>query len=359
MTDPAPPPSGAAAPTEGRPTVQQILAKTQAFFAERGLDSPRADALLLVGAALGLERLQLILQHDRPLTDPELDAVRERVRRRARREPTHLILGERGFYTIDLKVIPGVLLPRPDTERLVEAALSALPRGEAAFVADVGCGSGAVGLTLAHERPELRVYCTDVAPEPLACTKDNAARLGLGERVAVLRGDLLSPIPESRPIDLVVSNPPYIRHGDIAGLDPEVRDWEPHLALDGGPDGLELYRRLLPEAARRARHAVLVEIGWDQGPDVSALFRAVGLTGVEVLKDYGGRDRVVRGWKAGSSWRPAGPPPVDEAPTLRAEPDRSPPSSLGADPDALVVELFEEVADPGLADLPVYTRDEG
>lgn len=352
MPDPAPP--SAAPPSEARPTVQQVLTKTQAFFAERGLDSPRADALLLVGAALGLERLQLLLQHDRPLSDAELEAVRERVRRRARREPTHLILGERGFYTLDLKVIPGVLLPRPDTERLVEAALSALPPGEPAFVADVGCGSGAVGLTLAHERPELRVYCTDVAPEPLACTKDNAARLGLSERVAVLRGDLLSPIPAHRPIDLVVSNPPYIPSADIAGLDPEVRDWEPHLALDGGPDGLALYRRLLPEAARRARHGVLVEIGWDQGPAVAALFREVGLTDVDVLKDYGGRDRVVRGWRADSPWRPAAPAPPEDAPTRRAPP----PGAPSAPPEELVVELFSQEQDPELAELPVYHRDE-
>jgi release factor glutamine methyltransferase len=161
--------------------------------------------------------MQLLLQHDRPLTEAELGAVREGVRRRARREPTHLIIGERGFFTVDLKVVPGVLLPRSDTERLVEAALQWLPKDAPAFVADIGCGSGAIGLTLAHERPQLRVYCVDLAAEALACTKDNVARLGLAERVAVLRGDLLTPIPAERPIDVVVSNPPYIPTADIAG----------------------------------------------------------------------------------------------------------------------------------------------
>ena len=354
MSDPQPPlpASPAAAPSSAAQTIGDVLRKTQQFFADRGLDSPRADALLLIGHALGMERMQLLLHHERPLSADELDEVRARVRRRARREPTHLILGERGFYTLDLKVVPGVLLPRPDTERLVEAALQWLPTEAPAYVADVGCGSGAIGLNLAHERKAVRAYCTDLSPEALACTKDNVARLGLSERVAVLRGDLLSPIPPDRPIDVVVSNPPYIPTADIAGLDPEVRDFEPHLALDGGADGLELYRRLLPAAVRRARQAVLVEIGWDQGAAVCALATAAGLHGVELLKDYGGRDRVVRGWVAGATWRPT--PAHAASPAPQEEPA---PSSEAPTTQPLVVEMFHDAQDPELEALPVFTRD--
>ncbi|MFM2244553.1 MAG: hypothetical protein RL071_627 [Pseudomonadota bacterium] len=353
---PSPPAASSAAATPPQ-TIGEVLQKTQRFFADRGLDSPRADALLLIGHALGLERMQLLLQHDRPLTEAELGAVREGVRRRARREPTHLIIGERGFFTVDLKVVPGVLLPRSDTERLVEAALQWLPKDAPAFVADIGCGSGAIGLTLAHERPQLRVYCVDLAAEALACTKDNVARLGLAERVAVLRGDLLTPIPAERPIDVVVSNPPYIPTADIAGLDPEVRDFEPHLALDGGADGLAVYRRLLPLAAARAREAVLVEIGWDQGPAVCALAAEAGLQGVELLKDYGGRDRVVRGWVRGARWRPAPPAAPDELPTARAPAGE--PEAVGADAaaGALTVEMFHAEQDPEMDALPVFNRD--
>lgn len=279
------------------PTIADILKKTESWFRERGVDSPRRQAQATIGLALGLDPLQVVLQHDKPLSDDELARIRPIVKRRAAREPWAYIEGSTGFHEYEFIVRPGVLCPRPDTETLVEAALAWIGKDDEnpTYIADVGCGSGCVGLTIAAQRPMVRLFATDLSDVALAVTRENAIALGIQARVAVLRGNLLDPIPASRPIDIVVSNPPYIPSADIEGLMPEVRDHEPRLALDGGPDGLDIYRILVPAAAKRARKAVLMEIGHDQGKAVAALFRAAGLFGVRVLKDLGGRDRVVVG----------------------------------------------------------------
>jgi release factor glutamine methyltransferase len=209
------------------------------------------------------------------------------------REPLAWILGSKGFWKVELYSPPGVLVPRPDTETLVEAALSWLPEGEERFVADVGSGTGAVGLSILVARPKAKLYATDLSPEAIAATRENASRLGLIERVGVLRGPLLSPIPAGRPIDLVVSNPPYIPSAQIATLAPEIREHEPRLALDGGPDGLDVYRALIPVGAARARVGVLVEVGDGQAAEVGALMQAAGLREVQTWRDLSGIERVV------------------------------------------------------------------
>lgn len=275
----------------------EILQRTQRFFQERGIPSARLDAELLLAHVLGLDRVGLYLQFDRPLTTEELDRLRPLVRRRGAREPMAWILGNKGFWKIELATPPGVLVPRPDTEALVEAALSWLPEDQEAFVADVGSGTGAVGLAIAVARPKVKLYATDLSAEAIAATRENAQRLGLAERVAVLRGALLDPIPPKRPIDLVVSNPPYIPTRDIEDLAPEIREHEPRLALDGGPDGLDVYRKLVPAAASRARLAVLVEVGDGQASAVSELMRQAGLTEVRTWPDLSGAERVVGGRK--------------------------------------------------------------
>ena len=278
-------------------TLLDVLRRTEAWLVERGAPSARRDAELLLAHVLGTTRLQLYLMYDRPLTDAELDALRPLVRRRGAREPVAWITGDVGFHALELAVTPGVLVPRPDTETLVDAALAAWAEAPDApiYVADVGCGSGAIGLALAAADPRVRVYATDLSDAALACARDNVARLDLADRVAVLRGPLLTPIPAARPIDWVVSNPPYIPTAVIDTLEPEVRDHEPRLALDGGPDGLTVYRALLPAARARARHGLLVEIGYDQGRAVSGLFVEHGFDAVQVLQDAGRRDRVVAG----------------------------------------------------------------
>lgn len=280
------------------PTLVQVLERTTHWLAGRGVDSPRLDAELLIAHLLGLERLQLYLKFDRPFSDDELDRLRLLVRRRGDREPMAWILGERGFHAVELQVRPGVLVPRPDTETLVEAALSLLPDGDDAapvFIADVGCGSGAVGLAIAAARPCARVYATDLSEDALTNTRANVQGLGLGDRVAVLRGDLLDPIPAHRPIDWVVSNPPYIPSGDIDALMPEVSRHEPRLALDGGEDGLDVVRRLVTVSRSRARRGLLLEIGHDQASATARLLEAAGFVQVRSWPDLAGIDRVVGG----------------------------------------------------------------
>jgi len=276
----------------------EVLKRTESFLKERGIPSPRLEAELLLGHALQMKRLDLYMNFDRPLSDSELADLREPVRRRGTMEPMAYIVGEREFYSLSFAVGPGVLIPRPDTEALVEAALSfcePAAEGEPVFVADIGTGSGCVGLTIAHEQPAVRLFATDVSREALDYARRNAESLKVKDRAALLLGDLLEPIPENRPIDVVVSNPPYIPSADVDALMPDVRDFEPRGALDGGADGLDIYRALIPIAAARARRAVVVEIGHDQGEAVAALFREAGLANVQVKQDLAGHDRVVQG----------------------------------------------------------------
>lgn len=274
-------------------TLVDVLRRTETYLRGKGVPSPRLDAELILAKALSISRLSLYLQHDRPLSSAELAGLRDMVGRRGRREPIAWILGSQGFHAIDLQVGPGVLVPRPDTETLVDAALLWIPKGERVHVADVGCGSGAVGLAIATALPEARVYAIDIGDAPLATTKANVAALGLQDRVAVRKGDLLDGVPAGRPIDWVVSNPPYIPTGEIAGLEPEVSRHEPRLALDGGPDGLGLYRRLAPQARARGATGILLEVGAGQAGQVADILRRTGWTGVETWKDLTGIPRVV------------------------------------------------------------------
>jgi len=279
-------------------TVVDVLKKTEAFLKSRGVQSPRLDAELILGHHLGLDRVALYLQFDRPLNESELGPMREHVKRRGNREPLAWVLGTKGFWSMDLHSHTGVLVPRPDTETLVEAALAQIPEEAPCFVADIGCGTGAVGLAILSERPEAKLFATDISDAALHCTKANVSQLQLQSRVAVLKGSLLDPIPTERDIDIVVSNPPYIPSADIDTLQPEVRDHEPRTALDGGPDGLAIYRSLIPAAAQRARTAVLVEVGAGQADAVADLMKTAGLSSIQIHHDLAGHGRVVEGAQA-------------------------------------------------------------
>ena len=263
-----------------------ILTKSEGYFRKRGIPSPRLEA----------ERLQIYLDHDRPMSEEELERVRALVARRGKREPLSWILGSRDFHAITLRTRPNVLDPRPDTETLVEAALEKIPEDHAlCYVADIGCGTGAVGLAIAAARPQVRVYAVDISDDAIAATRENVHALKLSDRVAVLKGDLLEPIPKDRPIDWVVSNPPYIPSKVIDTLEPEVARWEPRLALDGGTDGMSVYARLIPMATQRIRRGMLLEVGHDQAARVADLLRRAGLTNIESWKDLAGLHRVMGG----------------------------------------------------------------
>ena len=278
-------------------TVQRVLTWTANKFAERDKQPARLEAEVLLAHVLKMNRVSLYVNYERPLDPAELAAYRELVKRRLAGEPSAYLVGKQEFWTLPLAVDARVLVPRRDTETLVETALELL--GNSGVVAprllDIGTGSGAIALALAKTRPDATVVATDVSADALEVARANAAALGLGDRVSFVQGDLAA--GATGPFHLVVSNPPYVRAGDLAGLMAEVRH-EPRLALDGGADGLEVYRRLIPVAAGLMAEggALALEIGADQAGEVSALGGAAGLT-AETRRDLARLDRVVIGRK--------------------------------------------------------------
>jgi release factor glutamine methyltransferase len=267
-------------------------------LADAGLAGPVIDARLLVEAAAGATRADIVADPYRALTPEQEATLEDYLARREHREPVSHILGRKGFWKIMLNVTPDVLTPRPDTETVVEWVLRDFPEHAAWTVLDLGVGSGAIILSVLAERPGARGLGVDVSEEALAVARENAANLGLAGRLALLRGDWTEGLAEAS-FDLVVSNPPYIASDVLETLEPEVRDHEPRLALEGGADGLMHYRRLAPEILRVLKPGgrFAVEIGYDQKAAVEALFREAGAAQVQTLRDLGDRDRVVAGTK--------------------------------------------------------------
>ncbi len=263
-----------------------------------GLSGPVIDARLLVEAAADATRADIVGDPHRVLTADQETTLSDYLARRERREPVSHILGRKGFWKIMLNVTPDVLTPRPDTETVVEYVLRDFPEHAAWSILDLGVGSGAIILSILAERPAARGLGVDVSAEAVAVARDNAAHLGLANRLALLRGDWTAGLAEAS-FDLVVSNPPYIASDVIETLEPEVRDHEPRIALEGGPDGLMHYRLLAPEILRVLKPGgrFAVEIGYDQKEAVEALFRGAGASGVTTVLDLANRDRVVAGMK--------------------------------------------------------------
>lgn len=271
-----------------------ILENTSRFFASKGLENARLQAELLLAAVLGVKRLDLYLQFERPLHRSEVDRYREYVRQRLRRVPVQYITGVAAFRHLELAVTPAVLIPRPETEVLVDVALELLPEG--GRVLDLCCGSGAVALALAQEAAAAQVVAADVSAAALEAAKANAQRCGLAGRVEWHCGDLFAPLCGTAPFDLIAANPPYVRRGDLAQLAPEVRDYEPQLALDGGEDGLAFYRRIAQEAADFMRPSgyLLLEVGDGQSAAVADLLtRSERLTEVHIRPDLNQIPRIV------------------------------------------------------------------
>ena len=272
-------------------------------FRAAGSRSPRLDAELLMAAALGVDRAALLREPERALAPQELERFEGYVRRREAREPVAYIRGRRAFRTIELEVTPAVLIPRPETETLVDVALEVLReapvRSEGShepLALDVGTGSGCIALALAAEDPFVRVVAVDVDDGAVQVARHNAARLGLGARVRFLRSDLLAGLPSDERYDLVVTNPPYVPDDEYRSLESNVRDYEPRAALHGGADGLDVYRRLVPQAAGRLRPGgtLALEVGAGQADAVARLIEATGAFGpVSRRADLGGVPRVV------------------------------------------------------------------
>lgn len=282
-------------------TVSELLAKSIPWLKGKGVDSAKLDAETLLASVLGLPRLQLILQFERPVSEAEQDAYREKMKRRATGEPVAYLTGRRGFWKLDLEVGPGVLIPRPETEQLVELALARAGRKTHAHprILDVGTGSGCIAISLAHELTDAQVVALDRSPEALAIARRNVERLAPG-RVELRESDGFAAVRADERFDVVVSNPPYIPAKEIPGLARDVRDFEPRAALEGGgADGLDFVRAWSRDAFARMESGgwCFFEIGIGQKDGASQAFRDAGFVEVSVTDDLAGIPRVVGGMK--------------------------------------------------------------
>jgi len=311
----------AGSPTFALVTVLEVIQRSSDFLARKGVDSPRLQVELLLAHVLQMPRMKLYLNFERPLTESELETLRGLVKRRGEREPLQHLVGSTSFCGLEIAVNRDVLIPRPETELLAEEAWKFLGtlqagketekfpsprpsplngRGEGVgalsrVVLDFGTGSGCLALAIAGKCPGAKVHALDISEAALELARQNALRLGFGERVLFHAGDGFRALPDGTGFDLIVSNPPYIPSAEIETLQPEVRDHDPRQALDGGADGLEFYRRLAAEAGPRLRPGgrMMLEHGDGQGGAVLELLTQHGWTLVSVLKDYSGRGRIL------------------------------------------------------------------
>lgn len=274
------------------PTPLELIRLAAQYLDERGVETPRLDAEILLAHVLGMPRIQLYVQFERPLVRDEVDRYRSLVRRRGRREPVAHLLGTREFWSLELTVDGRVLVPRPETELLVEICLERM--GPAGRLADLGTGSGAIALALLSERPGWAAVGVDRVAEALEVAAGNADRLRLARRITWLVGDLFGPLA-GECFEVIVSNPPYIPTEEIDRLQPEVAHYDPRSSLDGGPDGLDVIRRIAAAAEEFMVPGGLlaVEFGAGQQEAVRELFESAGYRGVEIRKDYAGIPRVL------------------------------------------------------------------
>lgn len=276
-------------------TILKVLQWTIEYFRDKGFEQPRADAEVLLAYVLGLERVQLYLNYDKPLSSEELTRFRGLVRRRAAYEPAQYITGKQEFWSLDFEVTPAVLIPRPETEMLVEKALE-IAGDKPSFVLDLGTGSGAIAVALAHERNRIRVIAADKSWPAIEIARKNALRNGVADRICFITMDLFEAIGGRHSFDLIVSNPPYVSDAELLDLAPEIANYEPHSALrGGGKRGLALIRKILQgfDAHLKPGGALLIEIGLGQAeileegisPDLAESF--------EFIRDYSGVKRVL------------------------------------------------------------------
>jgi release factor glutamine methyltransferase len=291
------------APQAGSPndswTVLRLILWSADYLKEKGVDSGRLDAEHLLAHVVGVGRLQLYLDFERPLTASELDGFRPLLKRRAAREPLQYIIGRQPFRELDLEVEPGVLIPRPETEVLVGevlAWLAARERTSDVSALDIGAGTGAICLSLAHEGPLTHVIAIEIEEAALEVARRNRDSAKLSSSVELRRGSLFEPLHDGEVFDVIVSNPPYVPEVDAASLEPEVRDWEPRDALFAGEDGLDVLRRIATGARPhlKAGGLLALEVGAGQPAAVAAMLADTGeYEEIRVLRDYAGKERFV------------------------------------------------------------------
>jgi release factor glutamine methyltransferase len=289
--------------SEGPWTIGRLLSWTAQFLGQKGSESARLDAEVLLAHALGCKRIDLYTRHEEEAPEEGRQKFRDLIRRRVEGCPVAYLVGRKEFFSLPFEVGPGVLIPRPDTECVVDECLRlAKPMAEPR-VLDVGTGSGCLAVAVAHHHKRAKVTAIDLSPEALKVASANAARHGVGERIRFLQGDLFSPLGADERFDFILSNPPYIPHGDIARLPIGVRDYEPHLALDGGPDGYAILDRLLASAPKFLEPGghLIVEIGSPQeGPARERFGRHPGYELAPTIFDSAGHPRVLR-----ARWNPS------------------------------------------------------
>lgn len=278
-------------------TVLEGIQRSTEFLARKGVDSPRLQTELLLAHLLKMPRMRLYLSFERPLAEAEINSFRDLIKRRGQREPLQHIIGSTSFCGLEIKVNPQVLVPRPETELLAERGWTflnarSLPRPA---VLDIGVGSGCLAIALASKCPTAEVTAVDISPEALAVAQENAARHGVAERIRFLQGDCFGPLATGSSFDLILSNPPYIPTAEIATLQPEVRDYDPHTALDGGADGLDYGRRLAAEAGRflNQQGRLMMEFGDGQAEPLRRVFEEQKWVVEATLEDYTHRARII------------------------------------------------------------------
>ncbi len=275
-------------------TIGSLLQWTQQYFSQKGIESPRLDAEILLSHVLQKERIYLYAHYDEPMNPKELAAYREMVKQRAGRLSVAHILGTKAFMGLDFHVSTDVLIPRPETEMLVETVADMTEKNKPVSILDIGTGSGAIIISLLHYLPQAVGIGADISPKALEIARENGKKLGVDARVQWQESDLFSALAD-KTFDWLVSNPPYLTAADMQQLQPEVRH-DPAMALFGGPDGLDIYRRLAKESPKHVKKDgyVAVEIGAGQADDVVAIFTQDGwYTHIKTVKDYGGIERVI------------------------------------------------------------------
>jgi release factor glutamine methyltransferase len=280
--------------------VIEIIQRGTTFLEQKGIESPRLQVELLLSHVLKMPRLQLYLNFEREISEANVSALREMIRRRGLHEPLQHLVGSTSFCGYEIVVNPSVLIPRPETEILAEKAWEYLNRHSAQQpeplkMLDFGTGSGCLPIAIALHCPDIQLWAVDISEEALKTARENAGRHFLAQRISFLQADSLDVLPPELRFNLIISNPPYIPSAEIANLSPEVKDHDPHLALDGGPDGLKYYRYLEHSSRQRLVKdaAIMMEFGDDQGPSICQLFENPHWYKVEMVKDYSHRNRIL------------------------------------------------------------------